>query len=107
MSVPRNRSNEQREATAARVAAAIESLLAEGSAVSFYSVAERAQVARSTLYRRPDLKTAVEEARSVSAVAPTCDGERAGLAREVAELRRKVDELSALLPSTSYRCVAL
>ena len=107
MSVPCNRSEAQREATAARVAAAIEGLLAEGSAVSVYSVAERAQVARSTLYRRPDLKAAVEEARAASAAEPMRVGEQVGLVREVAELRRKVDELSALLPSTSYQCVAL
>ena len=107
MSVPRNRSEAQKEATTARVAAAIEGLLAEGSTVSFYSVAERAQVARSTLYRRPDLKAAVEEARAASSAEPMRVGEQAGLVREVAELCRKVDELSALLPSTSYQCVAL
>lgn len=107
MSVPSNWSEAQRSATTSRVAAAIEGLLDEGSAVSFYSVAERAQVARSTLYRRPDLKTAVEEARAASSAEQMRVGGQVGLAREVAELRRKVDELSALLPSTSYKCVAL
>lgn len=95
------------ERTAARVASAIDGLLAESSAVSFYSVAERAKVARSTLYRRPELRAAVEGARSASAEKPVHADEQAALAREVAELRRKVDELSGLLPSTSYRCVGI
>ena len=97
----------QKEETATRVASAIDGLLAEGSAVSFYSVAERAQVARSTLYRRPELRAAVEGARSASAAEPIRDDGQTGLAREVAELRRKVDELSRRLPAISYQCLGI
>lgn len=103
--------HERREAqmkrTAARVTSAIDGLMAEGSAVSFYSVAERAKVARSTLYRRPELRAAVEGARGASATEPMQAEGQTGLAREVAELRRKVDRLSRRLPSTSYRCVGI
>ena len=107
MSGLHERREAQMERTAARVASAIDGLLAEGSAVSFYSVAERAQVARSTLYRRPELRAAVEGARSASAAEPIRDDGQTGLAREVAELRRKVDELSRRLPATSYQCLGI
>ena len=107
MSGLHERREAQMERTAARVASAIDGLLAEGSAVSFYSVAERAKVARSTLYRRPELRAAVEGARCASAAEPVHAEEQTGLAWEVAELRRKVDELSRRLPATSYRCVGI
>ena len=107
MSGLHERREAQMERTAARVASAIDGLLAEGSAVSFYSIAERAQVARSTLYRRPELRAAVEGARSASAAEPIRDDGQTGLAREVAELRRKVDELSRRLPATSYQCFGI
>ena len=107
MSGLREQREAQMEGTAARVVSAIDGLLAEGSAVSFYSVAERAKVARSTLYRRPELRAAVEGARSASATEPMQAEEQTGLAREVTELRRKVEELSRQLPSTSYQCVGI
>lgn len=56
-----------------RVRKAIDSLEAEGQMPSFYQVAERAAVARSTLYRNKALRVCIEEARerfSVRAVAP-------------------------------------
>lgn len=51
------------EAIERRVRTAIDRLSAAGSAISFYAVAKEACVARSTLYRRPELKTLVAEAR--------------------------------------------
>ena len=44
--------------------AAIANLKARGDRISFYSIAKEAQIARSTLYRRPDLRLLVESARS-------------------------------------------
>lgn len=49
---------------ASRVREAIEDLRERGDPVTFYAVAERAQVARSTLYRRADLKRIVSDARA-------------------------------------------
>lgn len=91
----------------ARVSDAVEALMAEGAPVSFYTVAGRAQVARSTLYRRPDLRAVVEAAREAASVEPMRVEEQERLAREVWLLRRKVDELSTLLPAMSYRCVTI
>lgn len=48
---------------AQRVKCALELMKEQGIAPSFYSVADAAQVARSTLYRRSDLRSLVEEAR--------------------------------------------
>ena len=45
---------------------AIEAIVAEKKTPSFYNVASRAQVARSTLYRKPELKALVVAARDVS-----------------------------------------
>lgn len=46
-----------------RVQAALAELAAEGKALSFYQVSQRAGVARSTLYRNPQLRALVEQAR--------------------------------------------
>ncbi len=46
-----------------RVRRAVGEMAAEGKVPSFYQVAERAKVARSTLYRNPELRALVEEAR--------------------------------------------
>lgn len=80
-----------------RVRVAVESLAAEGIAVSFYRVAERAQVARSTLYRNEALRACVEGARAYQAdeaaraAASAIDEallQNASLRTEVEELRR-------------------
>ena len=55
---------------ARRVKDVLELMKEQGIAPSFYSVADAAQVARSTLYRRPDLRSLVEEARESSRVQP-------------------------------------
>lgn len=46
-----------------RVRIAVRKLTESNSPISFYSVAATAHVARSTLYRRPDLKAMIIEAR--------------------------------------------
>ena len=46
-----------------RTISAIEGLRVAGERISFYSVAARAQVSRSTLYRAGDLRELVEAAR--------------------------------------------
>ena len=47
-----------------RTVSAIEDLRGAGERISFYSVAARAQVSRSTLYRSKDLRELVEAART-------------------------------------------
>lgn len=56
-----------------RVRNAVEGLLAEGERVTFYAVADRAEVARSTLYRRDDLKAIIIAARSGCAITERAD----------------------------------
>lgn len=101
------------QAVALRVRAVLDDMAAQGVVPSFYTVAERACVARSTLYRRPELKRLVAEARE-AALQPTlharetdapreaadalCElaagrGELAALRRENASLRRERDSL--------------
>lgn len=50
-----------------RVRDAVASLVEEGRAPSFYQVAQRAGVSRSTLYRNPVLRELVEHARTEAA----------------------------------------
>lgn len=57
-----------------RVRAVVEALVAEGRRPSFYEVAKRAQVARSTLYRNASLRRCVEEARAQFAASQTPAG---------------------------------
>ena len=87
-------------AVALRVRAVLADMAAHGVVPSFYAVAERACVARSTLYRRSELKRLVAEARE-DALRPAlraggadapCEvaaehGELVVLRREVAALR--------------------
>ena len=82
---------------ARRTRAAVEEMLAGGERISFYSVAKRAQVSRSTLYRRPDLRRLVEGARG-GGEAAIADGLGAAsdierLEGELARVRRERDEL--------------
>ena len=90
-----------------RVEKAIGELLAQSKRISFYSVAEKAGVARSTLYRRKDLRAAVEEARNAMpssmpcrTEAHTCIGE---LKMELEQANRRIAELESVLHYTSYR----
>ena len=72
-------------------------MLAGGERISFYSVAKRAQVARSTLYRRPDLRRLVEGAREGEAAAIADEADAASdierLEEELACVRRERDRL--------------
>lgn len=80
---------------------AIVSLLAEGKTPSFYKVADRAQIARSSLYRKQNLRQLVEDAREGRGVggysAHSYDWlvqENEGLKREVCALRREMEAMS-------------
>lgn len=72
----------QSRSTERRVRGAVEALAAEGKRPSFYEVAKRAQVARSTLYRNASLRRCVEEARAqfVAGQAPTAVSWETGVA---------------------------
>lgn len=83
-----------------RVRAAVESLAAEGSAISFYRVAKRAEVARSTLYRNEILRACVEEARSRCTGRASTVGDVSGfdeVLRQNAELQAEVERLRRAL----------
>lgn len=107
------------EEIAERVERSIASLLTQGRTPSFYSVAAAAEIARSTLYRRDDLRELVVRAREGAAghrgipedPQPGCAKELLGenerlrgelarvreeLERTRADLRQARDELSAL-----------
>lgn len=79
------------------VRSAIASLLSEGETPSFYKVAERAQIARSSLYRKPNLRKLVEAARKGHGIggqsAPGYEElvhENESLRREIRQLRREL-----------------
>lgn len=86
---------------ACRVNDALRSLAAEGTYPSFYLVARRAGVARSTLYRREDLRAAVDRARArarSTASKPTASRANPSVALLQEELRRawgRIEELEA------------
>jgi len=74
-----------------RTKSAIEELQMAGERISFYAVADKAQVSRSTLYRCDDLRRLVEEARDC---ATPRHPELAGLNDRVAELERELARVS-------------
>lgn len=84
-----------------RVRIAINELVSQGKTPSFYAVANAAHVARSTLYRKADLKELVDEARSATIEPSSIVEELESLKRETAELhdelkrmRKKRDDLA-------------
>ena len=88
-----------------RTKSAIDELLAAGESISFYAVAAKAQVSRSTLYRSNDLRRLVENARSESAA--QLKGQSENPACRIAELEAKLasitherDELKRLIRNT-------
>ena len=95
------------------VRVALSQIAAESKVPSFYSVAERAQVARSTLYRKPELRKLVIDARAeatcssspVPSLLDALRSENARLENEVRLLRRQLDSLaeSAVRTSKSMR----
>lgn len=90
-----------------RVQEAVDGLLSEGRKPSFYQVAHRAKVARSTLYRNAALRACVSEARArrsdeLMAIAkpPGCAGDLRQiecLQADLAVLQREYDRLEGQL----------
>jgi len=74
-----------------RVEAACAGLAAAGRPVTFGEVAARAQISRTTLYRRADLRAVVEEHRARGQDASTLTG----LAVQIDQLRRSLEAVAA------------
>ncbi len=74
-----------------RVEAACAELAAAGQPVTFGEVAARAQISRTTLYRRADLRAVVEEHRVRGRDASTLTG----LAVQIDQLRRSLEAVAA------------
>jgi len=74
-----------------RVEAACAELAAAGQPVTFAQVAARAQISRTTLYRRPDLRAVVEEHRTRGQDASTLTG----LSVQIDQLRRSLEAVAA------------
>ena len=74
-----------------RVEAACTELAAAGQPVTFGQVAARAQISRTTLYRRADLRAVVEEHRARGRDATTLSG----LAIQIDQLRRSLEAVAA------------
>lgn len=89
---------------ASRVYEAIRVLVAEGARLSFYSVADRAQVARSTLYRNEELRLAVKEAQETSLKRRVSDGEgKAALLQQVRALQEELSRVRAQRDALAWR----
>ena len=74
-----------------RVEAACAELAAAGQPITFTSVAARAQISRTTLYRRADLRAVVDEHRARGRDASTLSG----LAVQIDQLRRSLEAVAA------------
>ena len=74
-----------------RVEAACAELAAAGQPVTFGEIAARAQISRTTLYRRPDLRAVVEEHRARGQDASTLTG----LSVQIDQLRRSLEAVAA------------
>ncbi len=74
-----------------RVETACAELAAAGRPVTFAEVAARAQISRTTLYRRPDLRAVVEEHRTHGQDASTLTG----LSVQIDQLRRSLEAVAA------------
>ncbi len=74
-----------------RVEAACAELAAAGQPVTFREVAALAQISRTTLYRRADLRAVVEEHRADGRDASTLTG----LAVQIDQLRRSLEAVAA------------
>ena len=75
----------------ARIEAACTALAAAGTPITFQAVAARAQISRTTLYRRADLRALVEEHRALGREATTLSG----LTVQIDQLRRSLEALAA------------
>ena len=74
-----------------RTEAACAELAAAGQPVTFGQVAARAQISRTTLYRRADLRAVIEEHRAQGHDASTLTG----LAVQIDQLRRSLEAVAA------------
>jgi AcrR family transcriptional regulator len=74
-----------------RIEAACAELAAAGQPVTFGQVAARAQISRTTLYRRVDLRIVVEEHRARGQNATTLSG----LTIQIDQLRHSLEALAA------------
>ena len=74
-----------------RVEAACTGLAAAGQPVTFAEVAARAQISRTTLYRRADLRAIVDEHRARGHDATTLTG----LTVQIDQLRRSLEAVAA------------
>jgi hypothetical protein len=74
-----------------RVETACAELAAAGRPVTFGEVAARAQISRTTLYRRPDLRAVVEEHRTRGRDASALTG----LSVQIDQLRRSLEAVAA------------
>jgi AcrR family transcriptional regulator len=73
------------------VEAACAQLAAAGQPVTFAEIAARAQISRTTLYRRADLRAVIEEHRVRGRDATTLSG----LAVQIDQLRRSLEAVAA------------
>ena len=76
-----------------RVEQACRELATTGTPVTIAAVAERAGIARATIYRRPELRAVVEEHRQASREALTLSG----LAIELDQLRTALEAVAAMV----------
>jgi hypothetical protein len=74
-----------------RIEAACAELAAAGQPVTFTQVAARAQLSRTTLYRRPDLRAVIDDHRARGSGASTI----AGLSRQIDQLRHTLEAVAA------------
>ena len=74
-----------------RTEAACAELAAAGQPVTFREVATRAQISRTTLYRRADLRAVVDEHRARGHDATTLSG----LTVQIDQLRRSLEAVAA------------
>jgi hypothetical protein len=74
-----------------QVEAACAQLAAAGQPVTFEQIAARAQISRTTLYRRADLRAVIEEHRARGRDATTLSG----LAVQIDQLRRSLEAVAA------------
>ncbi len=74
-----------------RIEAACAELAAAGQSVTFKEIAARAQISRTTLYRRADLRAVIDEHRAQGQDATTLTG----LAVQIDQLRRSLEAVAA------------
>lgn len=74
-----------------RIEAACAELAAAGQPVTFTQVAARAQVSRTTLYRRPALRAVIDEHRARGSSASTLTG----LSTQIDQLRHSLEAVAA------------